>query len=137
MPQVDGMAVAIAPALLEELKARAAASPGIELCGLLFGDTRAIGATRATLNVAEDPATAFEIDPGALIAALRAERAGGPRLIGCYHSHPNGDASPSPRDVAAAQAGAVWLILAGDEARLWRARAGGFDELVLDAAQWR
>ncbi len=95
-----------------------------------------------TANVSPDPSTTFEIDPAALFSAIRAERAGGPRILGHYHSHPNGSATPSARDAAMAlQPGRLWLIVAAGEARLWREVPGGamhgaFDpvELVVDGA---
>ena len=97
-----------------------------EACGLLFGEDDAITAMQVVDNVAEDPERRFEIDPRALFAALRAERAGGPRLIGYWHSHPGGDATPSITDAAmAAPDGKLWLIVAGDMATLWRAGSQG------------
>jgi proteasome lid subunit RPN8/RPN11 len=74
--------------------------------------------------VAEDPHRSFEVDPRALFAALRAERAGGAKLIGHYHSHPNGLATPSARDAAAAEPGWLWMIVGGGEAGLWIAEEG-------------
>lgn len=121
----------IATALLEELIDRAASSPSREICGLLSGTASRIERAEPAANVAADPAVRFELDPQALFAALRAERAGGPRLIGHYHSHPSGSAVPSACDAAAAEPGRYWLILGGGAARLWLARAGGFDEAVL------
>jgi proteasome lid subunit RPN8/RPN11 len=123
----EAMTVAISSALLARLQALAAASPQAEICGLLLGRApdRVIDACPAA-NVAETPATRFELDPATLFAALRTERAGGPRVLGHYHSHPSGSPEPSPCDAAAADGGgALWLILAGGEARLWRAIAGG------------
>lgn len=125
------MAVAIARSLLADLLARAAATPAMEVCGLLFGSDTQIEGAVAAANVADEPSRRFEIDPAALFAALRAERAGGPRLIGHYHSHPNGATSPSPCDVAAAEPGRLWLILAGGEAGLWRATAAGFNAVEM------
>jgi proteasome lid subunit RPN8/RPN11 len=61
----------------------------------------------------------------ALIAAHRAARSGGPLLIGHYHSHPGGDATPSARDMAAAQPGLYWIILAANEAGCWLVAADG------------
>ena len=85
-----------------------------------------VGGVAETPNVAPDPATRFEIDPAALFAGLRAERAGGPRILGHYHSHPNGAPTPSARDAAmASQPGRLWLIVAAGEARMWRERPGG------------
>jgi proteasome lid subunit RPN8/RPN11 len=70
-----------------------------------------------------------------LIAAHKAARAGGPALVGYYHSHPSGPAEPSVRDTEGAMGdGALWLILAGGGARLWLSRtAGAFEEVVIDA----
>ncbi len=110
-----------------------------EACGLLFGGEDAVDAWQAAENVAEDPQQRFEIDPAALFAALRAERAGGPRLVGYWHSHPSGDATPSATDAAmAAPDGKLWLIVAGETAALWRATEGGavhgrFDPVALIA----
>lgn len=125
------MAVRISSSLLTDILARAAASPDVEVCGLLFGDADRIHAARPAPNVAADPARAFEVDPAALFAASRAERTGGPRLIGYYHSHPNGDATPSSRDIAAGERGKLWLIVGGGAARSWRVGKGSFAEVAL------
>lgn len=120
------MSVEISSAALQQILARAAASEEREVCGLLFGDAGRIDAVEHCANVAANPATTFETDPARLIAAHRAARAGGPAIIGHYHSHPRGPAMPSPRDaVAAAPDGTLWLIVAGGEARLWRAVGNG------------
>jgi len=102
-----------------------------EICGLLFGSASRIDRAQPAANVAEHPTATFEIDPRALFAALRAERAGGDKLIGHYHSHPNGSAEPSPRDLAAAEPGRLWLIIGGGVARVWIMENGGFRELQL------
>lgn len=97
-----------------------------EACGLLFGDADAITMMQAVDNVAEAPERRFEIDPAALFAALRAERAGGPKIVGYWHSHPSGDATPSATDAAMAEPdGKLWAIVARDGIRLWRAGATG------------
>lgn len=65
-------------------------------------------------NVASDRRARFEIDPATLIRAHRAEREGGSRIMGCYHSHPGGNPLPSAEDAAQAPpGGALWLICAG------------------------
>ncbi len=94
------MTVTISRALHAELLALAAATPEREVCGLLFGTADRIEAIQPCANVSSSPEDSFEIDPVALIAAHKAARAGGRQLIGCYHSHPNGQARPSARDVA-------------------------------------
>lgn len=120
------MALEISSALLERLLAEAREAPGREVCGLLFGTPGRIEAAQACANVAADPGRTFEIDPAALFAAHRAARQGGPRLLGHYHSHPSGRAEPSLRDAeAAASDGSIWLIIAGADARFYRAIDGG------------
>jgi desampylase len=125
------MAIRIARDLIDRLVAEAAARPDEEVCGLLFGSEDRIDAAVATVNVASDPTRWFEIDPAALIAAHKAERNGGPRLLGCYHSHPSGDARPSVRDRIAAEPGRLWLIIGDERAELWLARRDGFDPLLI------
>ena len=122
------MTVEISSALLDRIRAEAAADPEREICGLLFGrDDRRIEDAGAAANVAADPARSFEIEPTALLAAHRAHRTGGLRLLGCYHSHPNGAAMPSPRDAdsVAPTAGFLWLIVASGAARLFREALDG------------
>ena len=128
------MAVRIAAPLLDLILADVAKTPAVERCGLLFGDSKRIHTAQPAANVASDPARFFEIDPVILFAAMRAERRGGPRLIGHYHSHPGGSAEPSARDLAALEPGKLWLIVASGTARLWLAEAGAFRELKLDIA---
>jgi histidine phosphotransferase ChpT len=121
------MAVGISRAHIDAILAHAKESPDVEVCGLLLGRGRRIEAVQPTANVAAKPATAFEIDPAALIAAHRAARSGGPQVIGCYHSHPDGKPEPSRTDVAAAQERDIWCIVAGGAVGFWRR---DFDGLV-------
>ncbi|WP_260598724.1 M67 family metallopeptidase [Sphingomonas endolithica] len=128
------MTLEISSALLGRLLAEAQAAPGLEVCGLLFGTSALIAAAEPCANVAPDPARAFEIDPAALFAAHRRARAGGSAPIGHYHSHPTGRAEPSATDAAGAMGdGAVWLILAGQDARAWRTvKPGAFEAVEFD-----
>ncbi|GGB34869.1 hypothetical protein GCM10011380_25380 [Sphingomonas metalli] len=127
----------IAREALDRIVAETAADPEREACGLLLGTDDAILEARPCANVADDPATRFEINPVALLAAHRAARAGDARVIGCYHSHPNGYAAPSPRDAAdAAPDSGLWLIAAGSVVTAWRAVPDGavhgrFDPVTL------
>ena len=73
--------VGIASGLADRLRTLAAASPEREVCGLLFGTIASIDDAILCDNIAVDPSTTFEIDPTALIAAHRAMRDGGPRLV--------------------------------------------------------
>lgn len=104
----------------------------------MFGNDGRISTAERTANVHVDPARFFEVDPAALFAALRRERAGGPRLIGHYHSHPNGRVEPSIDDAASVgpSSGRLWLIVARGEIAAFRARQGGeilerFDRVAL------
>jgi proteasome lid subunit RPN8/RPN11 len=127
------MRIAIARSLLDQILGHAAGSADREVCGLLFGDSGQISEARPTANIADDPARSFEVDPHALFAAMKAERAGGPKIVGHYHSHPNGSTEPSGRDAEAAEAGSYWMIVAGGEAALWKAEVGGqFRSVVID-----
>ena len=119
------MPVGISSVLLARLIAEAAATSDVEVCGLLFGDGLIVEEARSCRNVAEDPATQFEIDPVALIAAHRTMRERGPRMIGHYHSHPSGVPEPSACDAESAGEGELWLIIGAEQALLWRARHGG------------
>lgn len=140
MAKLWPMQVRLSSALHAQLLTAARAAHPRECCGLLFGDDGAIHRLAPTANVSDDPARAFEIDPAALIAAERAMRKGGGRLIGHYHSHPNGRSEPSPRDAAsAAPDGRLWLIVADDHVTAWRALEGGallkmFDPVALHLA---
>lgn len=120
------MAVGISRNLLDRIFADAALGEGVERCGLLLGEGRRIRDVRFAPNVAPDPARHFELDPSVLLAAHKTARAGGPRILGHYHSHPRGRAVPSLTDAqCAAPDGTLWLIIAGGEARLWRAVEAG------------
>lgn len=121
-----GMTVEIATGLAQAIRAAAAASPAQEVCGLLLGAEGRVEALLPAANVAADPARHFEIDPQALLAAHRAARAGGPAVIGHYHSHPTGVVAPSATDAAASHGdGALWIITDGETLGCWRAVAEG------------
>ncbi len=133
-------AVAISRVLLDRIVVETIRDRAVEACGLLLGHDLRVDAVQPCRNVAADPATRFEIDPAALLAAHRRARAGGAAVIGSYHSHPRGRAEPSPRDAAdAAPDGSIWIVAAGSTLTAWRAVAAGplhgrFEPLALAAA---
>ncbi len=97
-----------------------------ECCGLILGRGDQVLELRPAANISPTPSHRFEIDPAELLTAQKSERAGGPALIGYYHSHPNGRSSPSPFDAAMALPdGRIWLIIAGGELFGWRAVENG------------
>ncbi|MFN4019727.1 MAG: M67 family metallopeptidase [Erythrobacter sp.] len=124
------MKVEVTSAALAAMRAAAAAAHPSEACGLLLGEGGRITAARETANVHPAPATHFEIDPQALIDAHRAARAGGPQVIGYFHSHPCGPAAPSATDRACAPGeGRVWAIIGGGDIAFWRDGEEGFSAL--------
>lgn len=89
-------------------------------------------------NIAAHPEHRFEIDPAVLLAAYKAQRTGGPALLGHYHSHPTGKPIPSVTDAAMAQGRGEYWIIVGSDGTLqgWRADATGsvhgrFDPIML------
>jgi proteasome lid subunit RPN8/RPN11 len=127
-----GMSPQISRPLLDRLHVIVAADPAREVCGLLLGRDGQVEAIAEAANVAADPRIAFEIEPRVQIDALKAARAGGPAVIGCYHSHPSGLAQPSRRDVDMAQPGDLWLIFAPGQATAWLRGNNEFERLTLD-----
>lgn len=106
----------------------AAAAHPLEACGLLLGLAGGpIGEATLARNVADTPAHAFEIDPAHLLQWQRRARADGRRIIGCWHSHPDGRLEPSAADHAGALwPGLLWLIVGDGAMRLWRPVPEGF-----------
>lgn len=122
-------------AAAEMLRAADAAAPH-EACGLLLGVGLHVQTVLQTANVADDPARHFEIAPASLIAAHRAARAGGPQIIGYFHSHPNGLARPSATDRASAAGdGRVWAIVTRGRITLWKDAPSGFEPLSYDTVE--
>jgi desampylase len=91
-----------------------------ECCGLLLGQDLTVEKLERAANVADDPERHFEIDPAALITAQKRARAGGPQILGYFHSHPNGLGHPSADDaLQAASDGRYWLIIANGAISAW------------------
>jgi proteasome lid subunit RPN8/RPN11 len=91
--------IRLARNVVVEILNHARSNPGEECCGLLAGRDGVIAQAFPAQNVAEHAATAYEIAPKELFRIMREIRAAGLELLGIYHSHPNGDNQPSPRDV--------------------------------------
>lgn len=111
--------------VLNAVRDAALAAMPHECCGLLLSTVPggAVDSLVEARNVAPDPERRFEVDPATLLAAHRAWRAGGPAIVGCYHSHPSGPAIPSATDATMADpAIPLWLICGspGLEMRLWQ-----------------
>jgi proteasome lid subunit RPN8/RPN11 len=102
------------------LKSAARAYPA-ECCGLIEGTPTDDGwralAIHEAANLAEEPARRFLIDPQTHFDLLRHLRGSERRIIGCFHSHPDGPAEPSATDRASAsEHDFLWLIAGGSPA---------------------
>jgi proteasome lid subunit RPN8/RPN11 len=87
-----------------------------ECCGLIEGvrsdDTVRPRLLHATNNLAT-ASDRFEIDPAEQFHLTRELRGTGRKIVGCYHSHPNGRAEPSLQDLEyTGEEGFIWLIAA-------------------------
>lgn len=128
--------VRVRAAVLEELLAAVRREPELECCGLLAGRDGVISLALPARNALAS-ATAFEIAPRELFALFRRIRAEGLELLGIYHSHPRGENSPSPRDIAGAfYPSAAYFILsslldAPQPIRAFRILEGQVSELTL------
>jgi len=123
-------ALEVGESVLAFLRERAALAHPHEACGILFGTTHRIERASLCANVHPEPKTHFEIDPAAVIAAHKAEREGGPKVAGYWHSHPHGPPEPSASDRACASGdGRVWAIVGEGAIGWWRDGEGGFEPL--------
>jgi proteasome lid subunit RPN8/RPN11 len=85
-----------------------------ECCGLLIGSGENVVKIEEivrTANRAIDPARRFEIDPQVQFDQLRRLRGSTQRMVGHYHSHPDGPCAPSAYDLSMAHdPEAIWVI---------------------------
>ena len=106
----------LADGLRAQLEREAREAFSRECCGLIEGlykkGVAHATALHSTRNLSSD-ADRFEIDPAEQFRLMRNARERSAEIIGCYHSHPNGRAEPSPRDLeGAGEEGFLWLIAA-------------------------
>nr|WP_264475060.1 M67 family metallopeptidase [Salinirubrum litoreum] len=114
----------------ETLVSEASDGSPAEICGVLLGTGRAsetvrVIDSRQVPNVADDPRTRYELDPGETAQVFESVERGGEsaddtasesrnttEVVGFYHSHPRGPPGPSATDRAQAQwPGYVYLIV--------------------------
>ena len=127
--------IVIADDLRRAIENEASAANPRECCGLIEGVVEGSEYRATALHPSPNLAPRddrFEIAPDVQFAALKAARANGHRIIGCYHSHPNGQAEPSRHDLAGAgEDGFVWLIASPPELKAFVYERGGFCEIGL------
>jgi proteasome lid subunit RPN8/RPN11 len=126
----------VAPLALEAIAAHARSTAPEECCGLLVGTPAEIVESVPSRNLAVDPMRGYLLDPVTHIDARRRARARGLFIVGFYHSHPNSEPVPSPRDAEdASYTDHVYLIVrpmpAGCEARAFEWLGDRFAEISL------
>ena len=121
--------IVLADALRLRIAQAAEAAYPEECCGLLVGRRRAEGpilveAVEPSPNVAADRRAGFEVDPALRLRLQRTLRAEGRAIVGLYHSHPDGPAEPSARDLESAwEPELAWLIVGMAQGRATRTAA--------------
>lgn len=125
--------MAVKSAIRDAIRRRAQASR-TEICGALLGRNGQVEEIVPLANESSDRERSFFIPAGAVLGLERVAEAQGLMLLGFYHSHPNGDAVPSSRDMTEAVPGYIHVIASRSGAvRAWRLRDDrtGFDEMDL------
>jgi proteasome lid subunit RPN8/RPN11 len=105
-----------------------------ECCGLIEGADAADGLRATALheakNIADDPRRRFLIDPQVQFDLMRRLRGAGTRIIGCFHSHPDGEAAPSATDRAEAYENEFLYLIAGGSPDVFTLKAYLFTDSV-------
>ena len=124
--------------VLGQLLAHARRQPHEECCGLLAGREGVIKLAFPAKNIAKDPARNYEIAPAEIVRLLREFRKRKLGFLGIYHSHPNGENAPSPKDIKLAYySEASYVIIsprpyATTPIRAFSIREGQADELEIE-----
>jgi desampylase len=130
--------ITVPPRVAAGLRRHAAAALPAECCGALIGTLGpAVTAVRALIpltNTAADP-DRYHIEAATVRRLERQAARAGLHVVGFYHSHPRGSATPSGTDLELACPGYLYVIIApaDGELRAWRLQddRSGFAELVL------
>jgi desampylase len=97
-----------------------------ECCGVLLGGNFEVTHVILADNIAATPETHYEICPSVLIRSQKAERRGEAKLIGYFHSHPNGLHAPSVTDAEMATIdGKYHLIIVRGKVLCWQTTENG------------
>ena len=103
--------VCIPKAMYEEMVAHIAASYPNEGCGLLASKDGQVVKNYPTANAAEHPDDFSEIDPRVLLDISYDIDEYDGEMYSYYHSHPQSEAYPSPRDIAWAKHNKLYYII--------------------------
>jgi proteasome lid subunit RPN8/RPN11 len=129
--------VSISQKAAAQMTEHARATPLQECCGLLAGRCGVVTHVFSAENAAERRSAAYEIAPRELFRLMREMRAARLDFLGIYHSHPQGENHPSPRDLERAYyPDAAYFILsprddAAQPIRAFAIRDGRATELAI------
>lgn len=84
---------------------------GIMVGGASFGETFVRRVVAATNSAQGDRCRGYQIDWRSLFETVRMTRKGSDRIVGFYHSHPDGSTRPSWRDLESAWIDHTYLIV--------------------------
>ena len=105
-----------------------------ECCGLIEGVDVTDGwralAIHEAKNLADNPRRRFLIDPQAQFDLMRRLRGAETRIIGCFHSHPDGEAKPSAADRAEAYETDFLYLIAGGNPDVFTLKAYLFTDAI-------
>ncbi len=129
------MTIQLTRAQLDTIFDQAALAAPDECCGILVGSEVAgrleVVEVHPVPNVWEgDKRDRFELDALTHLRRQRESREHGLTIVGYYHSHPQGNASPSAFDAEMAWPGYAYLIVALNRAQPPEVKSWQFDERV-------
>jgi cysteine synthase B len=114
----SGPTVVVPSPVLAEIREELAAAYPAEGCGVLVGqadeDERRVERAVPARNRSSGRNDRYEIDPKTLRDLMEIEDAGGPRVLGFYHSHPDAEPVPSATDRERSWPWYVYLIVRVD-----------------------
>jgi proteasome lid subunit RPN8/RPN11 len=100
-----------------------------ECCGLIATEEGALRFAYPLTNANPSPVT-FTVDPLEHFGAMRHAEGQGWEISGVFHSHPDGEPTPSPTDVAMAwDPEWIHLIVGGGRLGAFRIREGKVEEV--------
>ncbi len=114
-----------------------------ECCGILLAAERSpqsIAMLMPSRNMAgQCRQRRYRLDYKVQLAALQLEQSGSARVVGYYHSHPDGEPGFSSEDARWAVEEAVYLIIGGSldalKVRAWKCGGAGYEEEPLEQDQ--